>query len=68
MERKWSNREFESTIDVNKYHLSLTNPRTRTTRCITANMLQTKVDAQCDKLAIEGTKLITLATVYVFEF
>jgi len=23
------------------------------TRCITANMLQTKVDAQCDKLATE---------------
>jgi len=30
----------------NKYQLSLTN---RTTRCITANVLQTKVDAQCGK-------------------
>ena len=27
--------------------------RTRATRCITANVLQTKVDAQCDKLATE---------------
>jgi len=28
--------------------MSLTNPR-----CITANVLQTKVDDQCDKLATE---------------
>jgi len=27
--------------------------RTRATRCTTANVLQTKVDAQCDKLATE---------------
>jgi len=27
--------------------------RTRAMRCITANVLQTKVDAQCDKLATE---------------
>ena len=27
--------------------------RTRATRCIPANLLQTKVDAQCDKLATE---------------
>jgi len=27
--------------------------RTRATRCITSNVLQTKVDAQCDKLATE---------------
>jgi len=27
--------------------------RTRATRCITANVLQTKVDVQCDKLATE---------------
>jgi len=27
--------------------------RTRTTRCITANVLPSKVDAQCDKLATE---------------
>jgi len=33
----------------NKYQLSLTNPRA--TRCITANVLQTMVDAQCDELA-----------------
>jgi len=27
--------------------------QTRATRCITANVLQTQVDAQCDKLATE---------------
>jgi len=34
--------------------------RTRATRCITTNVLQTKVD-------VHRTKLITLATVNVFE-
>jgi len=34
-----------------KDQLSLTNPRA--TRCITANVLQNKVDAQCDNLAAE---------------
>jgi len=34
----------------NKYQLSLT---TRATRYITANMLQTKTDAQCHTLATE---------------
>jgi len=63
MEKKWSNGGFESTIDVNTYHLSLTNTRTRA-----ANVMQTKVDAQCYKLSIEGPKLITLVTVNVFEF
>jgi len=33
----------------NKYQLSLTNPRD----ALTAKVLQTKVDAQCDKLATE---------------
>jgi len=34
-------------------------------RCIISNVLQTKVDAQCDKLATE--LLTTLATVDFFE-
>ena len=40
--------------------------RTRATRCITADVLQTEADAQCDKL-VDATKLTTLATVDVFE-
>jgi len=35
---------------LNKYQLSLTK---RATRCITANVLQTNIDAHCDKLATE---------------
>jgi len=34
-------------VRMNKYRLSLTN---HATRCITANVLQTKVNAQCNKL------------------
>ena len=37
-------------LTENKNQLSLTNQRDR---CITANVLQTNVDAQCDKLATE---------------
>ena len=40
--------------------------RTRVTRCITARVLQTKVDAQCGKLATKR-RLTTLVTVDVFE-
>ena len=43
-------------INCDKYQLSLMH-------CITANVLQTKVDAQCDKLA---TELTMLAMVNVF--
>ena len=43
------------TVQVfNKYRLSLANPR-----CITANVLQTKVDAQCDKTC-DGTALTSV--------
>jgi len=41
-------------LKLNKDQLLLRNPRViRATRCITANVMQTKVDAQCDKLATE---------------
>ena len=37
-------------LEVSAIQLSLTN---HVMHCITANVLQTKVDAQCDKLATE---------------
>jgi len=43
--------KLKPTMNFNKDQLSLTN---RTTRCITANVLQTnKVDVQCDQLATD---------------
>ena len=36
-----------------EYQLSLMNPHGRKTRCIMANVLQIREDAQCDKLATE---------------
>ena len=49
-----------------EYQLSMTNLHD-TTCCIMANMLQTKVDAQCDKLATELSWQCLLAMVDVFE-
>jgi len=40
-----------SYVNIDKYQLSLTNQHN--VCCITADVLQTKVDAQCDKLATE---------------
>jgi len=36
-------------------------------RCITANMLQTKVDAECDGACMRDRKLTTLVTVAEFR-
>jgi len=52
------NYDFSSNVLLLWVHLTSNKSiscrwRTRATRCITANVLQTKVDAQCDKLATE---------------
>jgi len=48
--------------------VSAVTDETGVTRCIAANVLQTKVDDQCDKLATELSNCMTTdATVDVFE-